>query len=121
MVRQHHDKKKHVGGGAGRSDDFKRKVVKVGRKVQRNNVTKITVTSKKLSVPLQNNVTSVINAADESAVIGSLAKQLSHYSESNRTNALRAIGQFLNESSNPESFIGTYSLHFNIFDYLLYC
>jgi flagellar motor switch protein FliG len=105
MVRQHHENK-NAKARSTQSDDFRRKVIKVGRKIKKNNVTKISVTSKKLNVPLQANVTSVINTADENAVLESILKQLYHYSESNRTNALKAVGQFLAESKKPESFLG---------------
>ena len=101
MVRQHHNKQNNV-----KSDDFKRKVVKVGRKVKRANVTKINVESKKLNVPLQTNISKTLAREDENGILDSYFKQLNHYNQSNRVISLKSIGKFILENKTPDSYIG---------------
>jgi hypothetical protein len=65
-----------------RTPDFKKKTAKVGKKVQRSNVTKIAVATKRIHVPVQS-----IDAVDNTsinAVIDSAINQLQHYNSKNR-------------------------------------
>ena len=91
--------KKKVGAG---SADFKKRTAKVGKKVERATVTKISVESKQINVPLQSKI-SLGDAKDERSVFNKIVKQLRHYNHSNRTQALEDLQNFLLTCQDPES------------------
>lgn len=88
------------------NDDFRRKVIKVGRKIKKSNVTSVAVSSKKLHVVKQAGVTHIVNSANEGEKLQSILKQVTHYSENNRVIALKSLTQFLEESKEAQSHIG---------------
>ena len=88
------------------NDDFRRKVIKVGRKIKKSNVTSISVSSKKLNVVKQTGVTHIVNSANEGEKLQSILRQVGHYSENNRVIALKSLGQFIEESRDAQSHIG---------------
>ncbi len=92
-------KKKTSAGSA----DFKKRTAKVGKKVERATVTKISVESKQINVPLQSKI-SLGDAKDERSVFNKIVKQLRHYSHSNRTQALEDLQNFLLTCQDPESY-----------------
>ena len=84
--------------------DFKRKTAKVGRKVQRDNVTEIKVAIKHIHIPMQTSM--IIQApADERATLDKLYKQLKHYSVPIRMTALTQITNLISSSAHTESYI----------------
>ena len=68
--------------------DFAKKKPKVGRKVKRANVTEISVKSKRIHIPLQNQVT-IERTENEKEELSLIVKQLHHYGEHNRLSALQ--------------------------------
>lgn len=84
--------------------DFKRKVVKVGRKIKKNNVTTITVQSKRIQIPLQTQI-SGRRLEDEKDRLNYITRQLSHFSGPTRKAAIDDLKQFLSDSPNAESYI----------------
>lgn len=103
MVRQHHNKeakkpKKLIG-------DFVKKTIKVGKKIKRNEVTKLDIKSKRIVVPLQSNVTSVQDTENERAMITMLSRQLHHYNGSSKRAAIDNLKNILLRSNHTESYI----------------
>lgn len=84
--------------------DFSKKKTKVGRKVKRANVTEIKVKSRRIVVPLQNQGISEDGESNREA-INRVIKQLHHYSESTRLNALNRVKDMLNTKISEESFV----------------
>lgn len=84
--------------------DFKKKTAKVGRKVKGGNVTKIEVTSKRIQIPLQSQITAV-KPENEQENLGLLLKTLQHYSGPARTTALDDLKELLSTSPSTESYI----------------
>jgi Rix1 complex component involved in 60S ribosome maturation len=84
--------------------DFKKKTAKVGRKVKGGNVTKIEVTSKRIQIPLQSQITAV-KPENEQENLGLLLKTLQHYSGPARTTALEDLKDLLSTSPSTESYI----------------
>lgn len=84
--------------------DFSKKKVKVGRKVKRANVTEIKVKSRRIVVPLQNQGVSEDGESNRES-INRLIKQLHHYSESTRLNALNRVKEMLHNKISEESFV----------------
>lgn len=83
--------------------DFTKKKVKVGRKVKRANLTEIKVKSRRIVVPLQNQGAEDGETGRET--INRVIKQLHHYSEATRLNALHRVKDMLNTGSTIESFV----------------
>lgn len=83
--------------------DFKKKKVKVGRKVKRANVTKIKVQSKNIHMPLQNVDKSILER-DEHVTLEKLKKHLSHHSPHARQSALIGIKVALKAALNAQSY-----------------
>eukprot|EP00598_Pedospumella_elongata_P016312 CAMPEP_0184989504 /NCGR_PEP_ID=MMETSP1098-20130426/28766_1 /TAXON_ID=89044 /ORGANISM="Spumella elongata, Strain CCAP 955/1" /LENGTH=976 /DNA_ID=CAMNT_0027514525 /DNA_START=17 /DNA_END=2947 /DNA_ORIENTATION=- len=85
-------------------NDFAKKKVKVGRKVKRANVTEIKVKSRRIVVPLQNQ--GVLEDGESSRdAINRVIKQLHHYAESTRLNALNKVKDMLNSTVEFDSFV----------------
>jgi Rix1 complex component involved in 60S ribosome maturation len=84
--------------------DFKKKTAKVGRKVKGGNVTKIEVTSKRIQIPLQSQITAT-KPENEQENLGLLLKTLQHYSGPARTTALEDLKDLLSTSPSTESYI----------------
>lgn len=84
--------------------DFKKKTAKVGRKVKGGNVTKIEVTSKRIQIPLQSQITA-IKPESEQENLGLLLKTLQHYNGPARTTALEDLKELLANSPYTESYI----------------
>ena len=84
--------------------DFKKKTAKVGRKVKSSNVTKIEVTSKRIQIPLQSQITA-IKPENEQENLGLLLKTLQHYSGPARTTALEDLKDLLATSPSTESYL----------------
>lgn len=85
-------------------NDFAKKKVKVGRKVKRANVTEIKVKSRRIVVPLQNQ--GVLEDGESSRdAINRVIKQLHHYAESTRLNALNKVKDMLNSTVPFDSFV----------------
>jgi hypothetical protein len=84
--------------------DFAKKKGKVGRKVKRANVTEIKVKSRRIVVPLQNQGVSDDGGSNKEA-INRVIKQLHHYSESTRLNALNRVKDMLGNDVAEESFV----------------
>ncbi len=84
--------------------DFKRKTAKVGKKVNRDNVTKIVVATKHIHIPLQN---AMLDQApgDERSNLEKLYKQLKHYSAPARLQAMQQLTQLVSNSKHTESYI----------------
>src|SRR4051812_36173657 len=85
--------------------DFGKKKTKVGRKVKRENVTKIDVSSKRIYIPLQKEITAERSENDREALT-LLLRQLQHYSQPNKISALAEIKDLLSKSASAETFIG---------------
>lgn len=92
------DIKKRTGG------DFKRKTAKVGRKIERGNVTKISVVSKRIVLPLQASLSD--SRADDAAHIDGLIRLMTHYSSKNRAAALQELQQIFETSPNARKYLG---------------
>ena len=84
--------------------DFKKKVVKVGRKVKKNNVTTIKVQSKRIQIPLQSQITRK-EVQNEKVVLDAILRQLSHYSSPTRQIAIRDLKDFLDDSPHAETYV----------------
>lgn len=84
--------------------DFKKKTAKVGRKVKGGNVTKIEVTSKRIQIPLQSQITAA-KPENEQENLRVLLKTLQHYSGPARTTALEDLKELLANSPSTESYI----------------
>ena len=84
--------------------DFKKKTAKVGRKVKGGNVTKIEVTSKRIQIPLQSQITAA-KPENEQENLGLLLKTLQHYSGPARTSALEELKELLANSPSTESYL----------------
>lgn len=84
--------------------DFSKKRRKVGKVVQRSNVTNIKVKSKKIHIPLQNEVTSK-NKLNDKENLDRILRNIHHYSSGVKISALEELKQFLSASSFVESFI----------------
>ena len=84
--------------------DFKKKTAKVGRKVKGGNVTKIEVTSKRIQIPLQSQITAA-KPENEQENLRVLLKTLQHYSGPARTTALEDLKELLASSPSTESYI----------------
>ena len=84
--------------------DFKKKTAKVGRKVKGGNVTKIEVTSKRIQIPLQSQITAA-KPENEQENLRILLKTLQHYSGPARTTALEDLKELLANSPSTESYI----------------
>jgi hypothetical protein len=84
--------------------DFKKKTAKVGRKVKGGNVTKIEVTSKRIQIPLQSQITAT-KPENEQENLELLLKTLQHYSGPARTTALEDLKDLLSTSPSTESYI----------------
>jgi hypothetical protein len=96
------DVKKRLG------NDFKRKTAKVGMKVARGNVTKISVVSKRIVLPLQ---ASAAAQKDETANIDGLVRLMQHYSAKNRASALAELQDIFESSLNARRYIGEYNMY----------
>ena len=86
--------------------DFKKLRAKVGKKVARANVTKISVKSKQLQVPVQNIQNNLDQSQNDSTKLNELVRSFQHYNESSRKNALDELKQFLLSVNNAEIYIG---------------
>jgi hypothetical protein len=84
--------------------DFKKKTAKVGRKVKGGNVTKIEVSSKRIQIPLQSQITAA-KPENEQENLRILLKTLQHYSGPARTTALEDLKELLANSPSTESYI----------------
>lgn len=84
--------------------DFTKKKVKVGRKVPRANESKIKVKAKKIHVPLQSTMVAEGNK-DDREILTKIIKQLHHYSEPHRVQALQESKTFLASCAAPDSHI----------------
>ena len=84
--------------------DFKKKTAKVGRKVQSSNTTKIEVTSKRIQIPLQSQITAT-KPENEQENLTLLLKTLQHYNGPARTTALEDLKELLSLSDHTESYI----------------
>eukprot|EP01041_Mallomonas_annulata_P001486 gene1486-2857_t len=85
--------------------DFKKLKSKVGKKVIRANVTKISVHSKQLHVPIQKQASEDLNSQDEGAKLNEMLRGLQHHNESSRKGCIDELKRFLFTSSNTESYI----------------
>lgn len=92
-----------------KTNDFKKKTAKVGKKVERGNVTKISVTSKRIVIPIQAKITSD-DSKDDSSKIDGLVRLLQHYNSKNRASALMELKDIFEKSSNSKRFVGMYIL-----------
>lgn len=79
--------------------DFKKKKIKVGRKVKKNNITKIKIQSKNINMPSQNIDKSIVDH-DEQITLEKFKKHLSHHSPHVRQSALTSIKVILKSGSN---------------------
>lgn len=85
-------------------NDFSKKKGKIGRKVKRANVTEIKVKSRRIVVPTQNQGILEDGETGRDA-INRVVKQLHHYSESTRLNALHRVKDMLNSGMVFDSFV----------------
>ena len=74
--------------------DFKKKKAKLGRKIARDNVTKIDVKTRRINMPLQASIT-LGNPQTEREQLNKLFKLLNHYNTHNRIQALTDIRNIL--------------------------
>ena len=89
-----------------RVPDFKKKSAKVGKKVERSNVTKIAVATKRINVPLQS--IDAVDPTDINGVIDSAINQLQHYNSKNRLIGIsELIKAFSSHSTVLEKRIGS--------------
>lgn len=84
--------------------DFKKKIVKVGRKVKKNNVTTIKLQSKRIQIPLQSQI-SKKKVEDEKDILDGILRQLSHHSGPTRQNAINDLKEFLADSPHAENYV----------------
>lgn len=83
--------------------DFKKKKAKVGRKIARDNVTKIDVKTRRINMPLQASIT-LGNPQTEREQLNKLFKLLNHYNAHNRIQALTDIRNILTSSRVADSY-----------------
>ena len=88
--------------------DFKRKVVKVGRKVKRENATKISINAKKVHVPLQQ-LDASRSLESEDTRVSQISKQLHHFSSTNRVGALHELKQIFGRGEYTSKHIGAFT------------
>ena len=88
---------------AKKQGDFSQKRVKVGRKVKRDNVTKITVKSKSVYIPTQ--ILDDSERGSEHDRVKLMLRQLHHYSGPNRVRALDELKKFLVGSNDYNKWI----------------
>ena len=94
-------KAKVLSGGKSGSNDFHKKKAKVGKKVQRSNVTSISLKSKRIVMPTglaPNN-----RPTNENDIIDRIIKQLQHYSGINRATAIEELKKLMETSNNNEN------------------
>lgn len=84
--------------------DFKKKTVKVGRKVARSNATVVKVQSKHIQVPIQAQMLAK-KVENESQLVEKILKQLSHHSTLAREAAIEELGQFMDSSVQAQLFV----------------
>lgn len=84
--------------------DFPKKKSKIGKIIPRNNVTKITVKTKKLSIPVQTALTPR-DALSYRELLDKLTKKLNHYNTSSKISALDECKSFLISCSNPDDHV----------------
>jgi hypothetical protein len=84
--------------------DFKRKKAKVGRKVERSNVTVIKVQSKHINIPIQAQMVAK-KAATEQELAEKILKQLLHHNVTSQVASIEELRQFMEGSKNAASFI----------------
>ena len=70
----------------------------------RSNVTEIKVQSKRIHIPLQNQIT-LRSPEDEKGLLDKMLRQLRHYSGPSRTTALDELKHLVNSSPNAEAYI----------------
>ena len=92
---------KKKSSGSGVNTDFAKKKAKVGKKVERSTVTKISVQRGRFMAAVSDNWGS---PQDERAVLNKMLKQLQHYSGSNRTQSLTDLNNFILGSVHAESY-----------------
>lgn len=98
-------------------NDFKKKSAKVGKRVKRSNTTSISVTSKKINMPLQGGMLSK-DSEDDHLKLAKLSSQLHHYNSANRTVAVNELKQILMNSQSSERYIGNDCLYSDISVYI---
>lgn len=84
--------------------DFKKKKRKVGKEVKRSNVTNISVKSKKINMPLQNDLTAKENLSEREDLLR-LLKSCHHYSAPTRISSLDQLKQFVTNCQSTESYV----------------
>jgi hypothetical protein len=84
--------------------DFPKKKSKLGKIIPRNNVTKLTLKSKKLSIPTQTSLTSR-DALSYRELLVKLTKKLNHYNTSSKIAALEECKSFLTTCANPDDHV----------------
>ena len=88
--------------------DFKKVKAKVGKKIERSNVTRISVQSRRINLPAQDSLLGSKNNDDDTR-LRKILKQLNHFNVSARGDALNDLKQFLQGSQNTESLLGNIS------------
>jgi hypothetical protein len=94
-------KAKVLSGGKSGNNDFHKKKAKVGKKVQRSNVTSISLQSKRIVMPT--GLAPNIRPTNENEMIDRIIKQLQHYSGINRATALEELKKLMEISTNSEN------------------
>lgn len=79
--------------------DFVKKKVKLGKKLAKKNETKIKLRTKKIHLPHQNSILQDESNTDDMETATKLLRQLQHYSEHHRVQALIGIKVFLTASN----------------------
>lgn len=84
--------------------DFKKKKKKVGKEVKRSNVTSVKVKSRKINMPVQNDITSIETVSDRGD-LNQILKGCHHYSPSTRISNLEELKRFVTSNRKSESYV----------------
>jgi hypothetical protein len=87
-----------------RQPDFKKKKGKVGRKVDKSNVTTIKVQSKHINIPIQAQMVAK-KVGSEQELAEKLVKQLSHHNLTAQLATIEELRQFMESSANAANFV----------------
>lgn len=85
--------------------DFEKKKVKVGKKLQRGNLTKVNLKTRKINLPSQSLILEDQDNSNEAEVFAHIIKELHHYNDSHRIQAMQDAKNFLSTSKNPKSYL----------------
>lgn len=84
--------------------DFKKTKLKVGKTIKRSNVTKFSLTSKRINVPVQNTITAK-DITTHKEVLDKISRKLNHFSSNVKIAAFDECSSFFRTAKDPGNHI----------------